>query len=143
MILLTFDTSTESEAAFEVAADLAARFNEPLHILLVIDGPLRAVFAEQARAKGADTSVDDVAQEILNSAIERASALTGNTTGSFRHAIEAGPAIVQATEDEEVILAVMATHGRSGLSRLLAGSVTDYVIRNSNVPVVAVPVNRK
>lgn len=36
--------------------------------------------------------------------------------------------------DAEVI--VMATHGRSGLSHLLAGSVTEAVIRNSGRPVL-------
>jgi nucleotide-binding universal stress UspA family protein len=36
-------------------------------------------------------------------------------------------------------LLVMATHGRSGLRRLVTGSVTEMVVRHSHVPVVCVP----
>lgn len=141
MILLTFDTSAESEAALGVAADLANKFGETLHVLLVVDGPLRAAFADIARSR--DSNVDQVAQQSLDDIVSRAAELADTATGSFRHAIEAGPAIVEAAADEDVALVVMATHGRSGLNRLLAGSVTDYVIRNSDVPVVAVPVRQR
>lgn len=33
---------------------------------------------------------------------------------------------------------VMGTHGRSGLSHLLLGSVAEYVVRYSKVPVLTV-----
>jgi nucleotide-binding universal stress UspA family protein len=33
----------------------------------------------------------------------------------------------------------MATHGRTGLRRLLLGSVAELVVRNSHVPVVLYP----
>jgi nucleotide-binding universal stress UspA family protein len=36
---------------------------------------------------------------------------------------------------------VMATHGRSGLGRLLFGSVADQVLRNAEVPILLVPAN--
>ena len=35
-------------------------------------------------------------------------------------------------------LVVMSTHGRSGLSRMTLGSITDRVIRHSNVPVLVI-----
>lgn len=40
-------------------------------------------------------------------------------------------------------LVVMATHGRTGLTRLLMGSVTERVIRTSSVPVLTVPIPRQ
>ena len=51
---------------------------------------------------------------------------------------EPGPAIVTYSEDIHANLIVMATHGRSGLSRLLLGSVTEYVMRHSHCPVLTV-----
>ncbi len=138
MILLTLDTSSESEAAVPVALDLARRFDEPLRLLLVVDGQLRHQFAELGRHRQA--SVDEVAQDYLAGIVESAGS-TGapSIEVGFRHAVDAATGIVEAAEQPEVALVVMATHGRSGISRLLTGSVTAAVIRSSPVPVVVVP----
>ncbi len=45
-------------------------------------------------------------------------------------------AIVQLAESEDVDLIVMGTHGRSGLSRLLMGSVAEHVMRKAPCPVL-------
>jgi nucleotide-binding universal stress UspA family protein len=49
---------------------------------------------------------------------------------------EPAPAIAEAAARDEVDLIAMATHGRSGLSRLLLGSVAEAVVRSSRVPVL-------
>jgi nucleotide-binding universal stress UspA family protein len=46
--------------------------------------------------------------------------------------------IVEAAAAERADLIVMGTHGRSGLNRLLLGSVVDRVIRLAPCPVLAV-----
>lgn len=48
-------------------------------------------------------------------------------------------AIIDFVREKKVELIVMATHGRTGFNRLLLGSVAEKVIRNSPVPVLAVP----
>ena len=45
-------------------------------------------------------------------------------------------AIGESANELGVDLIIMATHGRSGLSHLLTGSVTEAVIRNSGKPVL-------
>jgi nucleotide-binding universal stress UspA family protein len=47
--------------------------------------------------------------------------------------------ILNYLEHRRVDLVVMSTHGQSGLSRWLAGSVTERVMRHSRVPVLTVP----
>ena len=47
-------------------------------------------------------------------------------------------AIVNAACTEKADLIVMATHGRSGLARLVLGSVAEAVLRSANVPVLVV-----
>lgn len=44
--------------------------------------------------------------------------------------------IVQYASDEGIGLIAMATHGRSGLSRLMLGSVAERVLRSASVPVL-------
>jgi nucleotide-binding universal stress UspA family protein len=45
-------------------------------------------------------------------------------------------AIVAAAKDKGCDLIVMASHGRSGLSTALLGSVTNDVLRHTNIPVL-------
>jgi nucleotide-binding universal stress UspA family protein len=47
-------------------------------------------------------------------------------------------AIVHLADEEDVDLIVMGTHGRTGLSRLLMGSVSEAVVRRANCPVLTV-----
>lgn len=51
-----------------------------------------------------------------------------------------GDAIVEENRLRGVDLVVMATHGRSGLERLVAGSVAEKVLRRGGVPVLLVRV---
>jgi len=53
------------------------------------------------------------------------------------------PTIVEAACDLNCQLIVMGTHGRSGLAHLLLGSVAEYVVRNSSVPVLTVRLHQK
>ena len=46
-------------------------------------------------------------------------------------------AIVNTAASEQAML-VMTTHGRSGINRLVLGSITDRVVRHSDVPVLVV-----
>ena len=52
-------------------------------------------------------------------------------------------AIVDCAENEHVDLVVMSSHGRSGLSRMLIGSVTDRLLRAAKCPVLVVPSHGK
>jgi nucleotide-binding universal stress UspA family protein len=48
------------------------------------------------------------------------------------------PAILESAEKNNVDLIVMGTHGRSGLSRVMLGSVTERILRETNWPVMTV-----
>ncbi|HZD40977.1 MAG TPA: universal stress protein [Terriglobales bacterium] len=47
--------------------------------------------------------------------------------------------ILNCAREEKADLIVMSTHGRSGLPRLMLGSVTEKVLRSSSCPVLAIP----
>lgn len=51
---------------------------------------------------------------------------------------DAAEEIIDVAEDEDVAMVVMATHGRSGLERLVMGSVAEAVLRHLHVPVMMV-----
>jgi universal stress protein A len=59
----------------------------------------------------------------------------------FEHKLMVGDpatAIVDAAENEHADLIVMGTHGRTGLTRLLMGSVAEAVVRRATCPVLTV-----
>jgi universal stress protein A len=65
---------------------------------------------------------------------------------NMRQLVDAGQpfgAIVDCAEKEAVDLIVMSSHGRSGVSRMLIGSVTDKILRGAPCPVLVVPLEQK
>lgn len=60
----------------------------------------------------------------------------------FSHEIKmsalVGQSIVDFANENNIDLIVLSTHGRTGLSRLIMGSVTEFVVRNSRCPVMTV-----
>ena len=46
--------------------------------------------------------------------------------------------IIKLAESENVDLIVMGTHGRSGIDRILFGSVAEKVVKNASKPVLTI-----
>lgn len=64
----------------------------------------------------------------------------------IRRVVDAGQpyaTIVDCAENERIDLIVMSSHGRSGVSRMLIGSVTDKVLRAASCPVLVVPLEKE
>ncbi len=75
---------------------------------------------------------------------DQAADVTANA--KIRKVVDAGDAygaILDCADGEHVDLIIMSSHGRSGLSRMLIGSVTDKVIRGASCPVLVVPVKNR
>ena len=51
--------------------------------------------------------------------------------------------IVNWARDKAADLIVMSTHGRSGLPRMILGSVTEKVLRSAACPVLAIPTHER
>ena len=50
----------------------------------------------------------------------------------------AGDVIVSYAQNEPVDLIALATHGHSGLGRIVFGSVADHVLRESGLPILVI-----
>ncbi|MEJ7652408.1 MAG: universal stress protein [Chloroflexia bacterium] len=63
------------------------------------------------------------------------------STSRFRTDVRTGSAveaIVEATREHDASMVVMTTHGRTGLGRVLLGSVADGVLRQGEIPLLLV-----
>ncbi|WP_114575586.1 universal stress protein [Saliphagus sp. LR7] len=134
-ILLPTDGSETTDRALAHAADLADRYGADLHLLYVIDV---TVFADDVETAGivsefetmGDRIVGRVAAEAREAGVEPAA--TAVVRGTPHRTI------LEYVDEEGIDLVVMGTHGRTGLDRYLLGSVTEKVVRLSDVPVLTV-----
>jgi len=52
--------------------------------------------------------------------------------------LQVGEAIVSYANENNISLIAIATHGRSGLGRLVFGSVADFVLRETGLPILVI-----
>lgn len=134
-ILVPTDGSDDAWAALHHATDLANATGASLHLVHAID--LGGVTGDPGSGYFLDR-LEEVGQDMLDRAAS--------------HATDAGISDVQTTllrgspqrvireyaADKGLDAIVMGTHGRTGVQRWFLGSVTERVVRRSEVPVVSV-----
>jgi nucleotide-binding universal stress UspA family protein len=54
---------------------------------------------------------------------------------------DAAESIVKVVKEMDIDIIVMGSHSRSGLEKMLMGSVTEKVLHHSSVPVLIIPTN--
>lgn len=141
-ILVPTDGSAGAQAGARRGIDLAGTLGADLHILSVMDtseiGPSLTSYTVEDRSKQ-EQLIEDEAERAVEAITEVAREHLSNSVTS---AVERGvPAetIVEYADTHDVDIIVMGTHGRTGLERVLLGSVAEKTLRTASVPVVTVP----
>lgn len=131
-ILVPLDGSALAETALPRAVELAGASGAQLLLLRAA----QAHILPGADPTEAQVRVVREAEEYLGSVKDRIEK-TGATRAEA--SVWYGPAafaIVEATRLHKVDLVVMSTHGRSGLGRLILGSVAESVLRGTTTPIL-------
>jgi len=130
-ILFPTDFSTASDAALEHAAALAASSGASLLIVHVEEPPL--AYGGGELYYGIPEPDSERILKMLEDVRPK------NAAVPFTHRLTMGdPAgeIVRLAEEEKVDMIVLGTHGRTGMTRLLMGSVAEVVVRRAPCPVL-------
>jgi nucleotide-binding universal stress UspA family protein len=133
-ILVPVDDSEGADNAIGHAADIANRFDATVHILFVADTNRDSVTT-------VGTDVVDALEREGEDIVEPAAAdVRERGVDCNSEIVQGTPAMTIAdyAESEEMDLVVMPTQGRTGLSRYLLGSITEKVVRHSEVPVLTI-----
>lgn len=143
-IVLTTDLSENARAAAPHALELAGKYGGIVHLLYVfedlmftgvmVDGSMGydpTPFLEQAEST-------KKAQLSALSASLAATAPLGSRLDSHFIKGNAHAEILKFAADKHADCIVMATHGRSGFSHLLFGSIAEKVVRTSPCPVLTI-----
>ena len=136
-ILHPTDFSDYSAFAFRLACSLARDHNARLLVLHVIDRPVVAYSGVMTAPPPPSPSPEEhqALREQLQQLKPRGQAI------STEYLLEEGDpatAIRQIAQERTCDLIVMGTHGRTGIPRLLMGSVAEHVVRNAVCPVLTV-----
>jgi len=151
-ILIAIDNSAYAEHAAEYGFNIARKFNAGVGLVNIIEPAMMPQMTT-----GADpimgmpmqgTGIEEM--ELLDIQKNQSESIVDRTIKKFAgdmpvtHFTEYGSTadgIIKCGKEFKAELIVIGTHGRSGLDRLLMGSVAEHVVRHSEVPVLVVPMS--
>jgi nucleotide-binding universal stress UspA family protein len=149
-ILVPLDGSETAEVVLPYIKSLAQGMKAKLTLVRVVDvGAIaRAVAPAAPDAAGFTAELQKIIDESVAAELADARAYLDARAKSMRGAgfsvdaevREGSPSeqVLAAIEAEGVDMVAIASHGRSGISRTLFGSVADELIRNSGKPVLVI-----
>ncbi len=137
-ILVPTDYSDLSVTALDYAVSLAGIFGSRIYLMHTLDTiPVLAL-------QNMDLTTEAVISDTERNARNDLHMFVISTIGNIPNLVEvvrkgiAEEEIVRFAKEEDIDLIIMATHGRSGLSHVLMGSVAEKVVQQSPAPVLIV-----
>jgi len=143
-ILVPVDVGASSRPVVEMAIDLAQRFAATIELFHVWQPP--AIVPTQLfvvpEAGGVPMPAEDVARSLAGARLEElaASVRAAGVRDVRSHVGVGDPAheIVELARSGRLDLIVMGTHGRTGVSHAVLGSVAEKVLRHAPCPILTV-----
>ena len=129
-ILIPTDGSEDSYDAARTAIELAEPFGAEIHVVSVVRMmPTRDRLRYDPRDEAIE-AIEDITELIESTKLPLVSEV-----------LEGFPPqeIVEYARNNHIDMIVMGTHGRTGIDRVLIGSVAERTVRTSPVPVLTVP----
>jgi nucleotide-binding universal stress UspA family protein len=132
-VVVGTDGSRFSKVAVDKAIAFARSYGGSLAVLSVVDVPSE-LYAEAPQA------VEDLVRQAkeYTAAVKKQAEAEGIPVETYVGEAEADEAIVKLAGDQKADMIVVGSHGRTGLRRLLMGSVTEKVIGSAACPVLVV-----
>lgn len=140
-ILVPIDFSPPSLKALDYAADFAAPLSAELCVLFVIEPIYYAVPDLAGAAAGAVGGLIEEQRKSGKEQLERLQTRYAKKNVKLRTLLQTGTpyqAIVDAAKSLKADMIAMSTHGRTGVSHLLMGSVAERVVRTAACPVLTI-----
>jgi nucleotide-binding universal stress UspA family protein len=136
-LLVPLDPSGCAELVLARAIELADALRARLVLLVVVNPPAGVHLGDPSRGGTVRDALAAEAQARLDELTALARPKVAQVDAVLRFG-EVVPTVLAEAEAQGAGMIIMGTHGRTGLRRVLLGSVAESVIRQSSVPVVVV-----
>jgi len=136
-ILVAIDGSEQADRAFEAALAEAGVWKAEAHVVYVVESGLFSSLPMDSTLEIIYSVLQKEGEEILESARKKAETAGIPLTTHLCQG-HVGSQIVSKAKELGADLIVLGSYGKSGVDRLLLGSATDYVVRNSPVTTMVV-----
>ncbi|WP_254768644.1 universal stress protein [Salinilacihabitans rarus] len=132
-VLVPTDGSEGTRQAIGHALVVARQFDATVHALSIVpEGPYGTLEGEEESA-----SAEADAERAVSRVADDAARKDLDVRTEVRRGVPDEEILAYADENDVDVI-VMGTHGRTGLDRVLVGSVTERVVRNAEIPVLTV-----
>jgi nucleotide-binding universal stress UspA family protein len=135
-ILLPIDFSPSSEAAFDMAADLAQHFHAELHLVHVIPFFPTTTFPDFLPEESFLKEAKVHAERGLEKARANLAARGIKANSYVEVGNDVASSIMEVIEREHIDMVVISTHGISGWQPLVFGSVAEKVVKLVQCPLL-------
>ena len=132
-ILVAVDGSKHSDAAFDVAMDIAQKYGSQLFVLHVFQGGTGAGTLVSSSDEDDNRSIG---QEILNSYEETAKERGVQNVRMLLEMGDAAQRIMETASEVNCGLLLLGSRGRGGFKELLLGSVSHKITNHADCPVL-------
>lgn len=135
-ILLPIDFSPSSQAALEMAADLAQHFHAELYLLNVIPVFPTATLPDLVPEVAFIQETRKYSEHHLAKCHAALRARGVKSTSSVEVGNDVAGSVMEVTEREHIDLVVISTHGISGWHPLVFGSIAEKVVKLVQCPLL-------
>jgi nucleotide-binding universal stress UspA family protein len=137
-VLFATDFSDTSEAALPYAVAICRRFRSTLHTAHVISEANLLLMTGGVDYVSMGTIYEDAHTEAKEKIEEVAARLEGIPHRAYVRHGQVWKNLADIINENEIDLIVVGTHGRTGLGKLLLGSVAEDILRHAPCPVLTV-----
>jgi nucleotide-binding universal stress UspA family protein len=140
-ILVPVDFSDTSDKAIELAAFMAAKFGSEItlyHVVVLFKVEDADLDEKMELYENLFHSLKEKAEEKSDSRIELVAKQKVPVHKVIVRGLAASDSILEYIDNHPVDLVIMGTHGKSGIQKVIQGSVTERIVRLSPVPVLTV-----
>ena len=146
-ILACLDGSDLAEKVLPYAIEEASHANSELVLFMAISEPyffslalpgMPSVPIDTSRTEKLVIQEEKEARGYLNTVADKIRAEKKLNVSFDTRQGTPGPTIVTYCEEQKIDLIAIATHGRTGPGREVQGSVADYIIRHSGLPILLI-----
>jgi nucleotide-binding universal stress UspA family protein len=138
-ILVPFDLSNQSLRAFKTAMDLARKYNSKITLLTCLEGD---AWHHKFYDSSADNELIKKQKKATLSHIAKLETLAKNTNVPLKSQILKSTSVVKDivtyAKSRKIDLIVMGSHGRTGVDKLILGSVANGVSQKTSCPVLII-----